>query len=258
IHDEPNMEKVAELKTFVKHFGYKMEAADTPKQLAKSLNKLVEQLRGKPECDTIELLALRCMARAQYSTNNIGHYGLGFQYYTHFTSPIRRYPDMMVHRLLSRYLSGEKSADKQMFEEYCLHSSQREQVATEAERASIKYKMAEYMKERVGKIYEGTISGVTEWGLYVQIEPEKIEGMISLRELEDDYYQFDEKIYSVKGKSSGKKYTLGDRVTVKVERASLEQKTIDFSLVPDEAVEPAEKYGMEEPKLSGEKKKKSK
>ena len=231
VHDEPNMEKVAELKTFVKHFGYKMEAADTPKQLAKSLNKLVEQLREKPECDTIELLALRCMARAQYSTNNIGHYGLGFQYYTHFTSPIRRYPDMMVHRLLSRYLAGEKSADKQMFEEYCLHSSQREQVATEAERASIKYKMAEYMKERIGKIYEGTISGVTEWGLYVQIEPEKIEGMISLRELEDDYYQFDEKTYSVKGKSSGKKYTLGDRVTVKVERASLEQKTIDFSLI---------------------------
>lgn len=231
VHDEPNMEKVAELKTFVKHFGYKMEAADTPKQLAKSLNKLVEQLRGKPECDTIELLALRCMARAQYSTNNIGHYGLGFQYYTHFTSPIRRYPDMMVHRLLSRYLEGGKNADKQMYEEYCLHSSQREQVATEAERASIKYKMAEYMKERVGKIYEGTISGVTEWGLYVQIEPEKIEGMISLRELEDDYYQFDEKTYSVKGKSSGKKYTLGDRVKVKVERVSLEQKTIDFSLV---------------------------
>lgn len=231
VHDEPNMEKVAELKTFVKHFGYKMEAADTPKQLAKSLNKLVEQLRGKPECDTIELLALRCMARAQYSTNNIGHYGLGFQYYTHFTSPIRRYPDMMVHRLLSRYLEGGKNADKQMYEEYCLHSSQREQVATEAERASIKYKMAEYMKERIGKIYEGTISGVTEWGLYVQIEPEKIEGMISLRELEDDYYQFDEKTYGVKGKSSGKKYTLGDRVTVKVERASLEQKTIDFSLI---------------------------
>ena len=254
IHDEPNMEKVAELKTFVKHFGYKMEAADTPKQLAKSLNKLVEQLRGKPECDTIELLALRCMARAQYSTNNIGHYGLGFQYYTHFTSPIRRYPDMMVHRLLSRYLLGEKSADKQMFEEYCLHSSQREQVATEAERASIKYKMAEYMKERVGKIYEGTISGVTEWGLYVQIEPEKIEGMISLRELEDDYYQFDEKTYSVKGKSSGKKYTLGDRVKVKVERASLEQKTIDFSLVPEEDIEPAEKYGMaeSEPEAGGE------
>ncbi len=257
VHDEPNMEKVAELKTFVKHFGYKMEAADTPKQLAKSLNKLVEQLRGKPECDTIELLALRCMARAQYSTNNIGHYGLGFQYYTHFTSPIRRYPDMMVHRLLSRYLEGGKNADKQMYEEYCLHSSQREQVATEAERASIKYKMAEYMKERVGKIYEGTISGVTEWGLYVQIEPEKIEGMISLRELEDDYYQFDEKTYSVKGKSSGKKYTLGDRVKVKVERVSLEQKTIDFSLVVEEDVEPVEKYGLaeREQETSGKKRK---
>lgn len=242
IHDEPNMEKVAELKTFLKYFGYKLEA-DTPAQLAKSLNKLVEQIHGKPECDSIELLALRSMARAQYSTDNIGHYGLGFRYYTHFTSPIRRYPDMMVHRLLSRYLAGEKSADKQAFEEYCIHSSQREQIATEAERSSVKYKMAEYMKERVGQEFEGTISGVTEWGIYVQVEPTHIEGMVSLKELTDDYYQFDEKSFRVIGKSSGRSFRLGDKVKVRVERASLEQKNIDFSLVLPEG-ESYEDFGL--------------
>lgn len=231
IHDQPNMEKVVELKTFAHHFGYKLEKTDTPKQLAKSLNKLTAQLSGKPECETIELLALRCMARAQYSTDNIGHYGLGFQYYTHFTSPIRRYPDMMVHRLLASYLDGGKSADKATYEDYCLHSSQREQLATEAERASIKYKMAEYMQERIGQEFDGTISGVTEWGMYVQVEPTKIEGMVAVREMTDDYYQFDEKSYSLIAKSSGKRYSLGDKVRIKVDRISLEQKTITYTLV---------------------------
>ena len=167
---------------------------------------------------------------------------------------IRRYPDMMVHRLLSRYLAGEKSADKQAFEEYCQHSSQREQIATEAERSSVKYKMAEYMKDRIGQVYDGTISGVTEWGIYVQVEPTHIEGMVALRELTDDYYQFDEKNFCVYGKSSGRKFMLGDKVKVKVERASLEQKNIDFSLViPEE--DKMENYGVFSEEVPAKKKK---
>ncbi len=234
VHDEPNMEKIGELRGFIHHFGYKMEQTANAKQLAKALNKLMDSVKDTPECDTIQLLALRCMARAEYSTDNIGHYGLGFKYYTHFTSPIRRYPDTMVHRLLARYLEGGKSADKQAFEEYCEHSSQREQLATEAERASIKYKMAEYMKERIGEIFEGVISGVTEWGIYVQAEPTKIEGMVPLREMQDDYFRYDEENMRIVGQTSGRVFSLGDRVKIRVSRVNLEQKTIDFELLAEE------------------------
>ena len=243
IHDEPNMEKVEELRGFVHHFGYKMDETKNPRQLAKALNKLLDSLQGKPECETIELLALRCMARAVYSTENIGHYGLGFEYYTHFTSPIRRYPDMMVHRLLARYLENGNSVDKQQFEDYCNHCSVREQLATDAERSSIKYKMTEYMQERIGEEFIGSITGVSEWGIFVSVEPTKIEGMISTRDFTDDYYLYDEKKMCLIGQTFGKKYMLGDKLKVRVKATNLAQKTIDFEIVDPEAQKAAVQRG---------------
>ncbi len=231
IHDEPDFDKIQNLRDFVKHFGYKMAPTPNAKSVASEINKLFEVTKGAPQASAIEIIALRSMARAKYSTDNVGHYGLGFDFYTHFTSPIRRYPDMMVHRLLTHYLSKGVSKEKGKYEDLCKQSSQREHIATEAERSSIKYKLTEFMQDKIGNIYDGTISGVTEWGIYVEIEPTHVEGMVPLREIREDFFIYDEKNYCVIGKSTRKKLTLGDKVKIKVTKANLEQKLIDFSLI---------------------------
>ena len=181
-------------------------------------------------------MALRSMARARYSTDNVGHYGLAFDYYTHFTSPIRRYPDMMVHRLLEHYLDKGKSADKGLYEDLCKHSSEREQLASEAERASIKYKMVEYMQDKIGNIYEASVSGITEWGIFAELEETKIEGLISLREIKEDYLVFNEESYTLTGKRTGVVFFLGKKIKIKVEKSNLEQKQLDFSLIWEDEV----------------------
>ncbi|MDR1886683.1 MAG: ribonuclease R [Prevotellaceae bacterium] len=230
IHDKPDFDRLNSFGTFIKRFGYNMKLDDDAR-LSKEMNKVLFEVKGKPEAGLIETLAVRSMAKAIYSTANIGHYGLAFPYYTHFTSPIRRYPDMMVHRLLAAYLGGEKSADVEYYDKMCRQSSLMEQRATEAERASIKYKMIEFMEDKIGEVYEGLISGVTEWGIFVELIDTKIEGMVSVRSMKDDYYCFDEDNYRIAGQSSGITYTLGDKVTVKLTNADIQQKHIDFQLV---------------------------
>ena len=231
IHDVPNTEKLEGLKRFAKGFGYKMGDSLEGRAAAKSINALMKAAAGKPELQAFEDIALRSMAKACYSTDNIGHYGLAFDFYTHFTSPIRRYPDTMVHRLLSQYLAGKESANKSYYEGECQHASEREVIAAEAERTSIKYKLVEYMQDKIGMEFDGRVSGVTEWGMYVEIEPSKVEGMVSLREIRSDFFEFDEERYRLVGKRTHKVFRLGDPVRIRVKNANLEQRLLDYELI---------------------------
>ena len=240
VHDEPNMEKLSGLRDFAGHFGYKVGTLEGGRETAKTLNALMAEADGKPELPAIQMLALRSMAKACYSVDNIGHYGLAFNFYTHFTSPIRRYPDMMVHRLLYRYLKGGESANADFYALQCKHASEREQVAAEAERESIKYKLVEFMEDKVGQEFDGHVSGVTEWGIYVEIEPTKIEGMIPYRTIRSDFFIYDEERYRAVGRRTHRSIRLGDPLRIRVKATSLEQKLLDYELVEDLPAAPAD------------------
>ena len=230
-HAEPNSEKIEGLRKFAGNFGYEMGKTGSPEQTARSLTALLGSAKDKPEYQAMQMIALRAMAKAAYTTDNIGHYGLAFKFYTHFTSPIRRYPDLMVHRLLSAYLAGGESASLPFYEDQCKHASEREVIAAEAERASIKYKLVEFMQDKIGQEFDGVVSGVTEWGMYVEIEPTKIEGMVPLRTIRSDFFEFDEERYRLVGRRTRKVYTLGDKVRIKVKETNLEQKLLDYELI---------------------------
>lgn len=233
VHDAPDATRLADLAKIARAFGYKIKDSGTPREINRSINKMLAEVKGRGEENYLSTLAIRSMAKAIYTTDNIGHYGLGFDYYTHFTSPIRRYPDMMVHRLLERYLAGGRSVNLQKLEDQCKHSSEMEQLAATAERSSIKYKQVEYMQEHIGQTYSGIISGVTEWGLYVELNDNLCEGLVPMRDLADDYYDFDEKNHCLVGRRHNHRYRLGDNVDIRVARADLEKKQLDFVLLDD-------------------------
>jgi len=228
-HDQPNPDKLNTFNQFIRKFGYGIKTSNA-NAISTSLNSLLHEVKGENIQNLVETLAIRSMAKAEYSTVNIGHYGLHFDFYSHFTSPIRRYPDMMVHRLLEKYFDGSKSVNADKYEEFCQHCSEMEQKAANAERSSIKYKQVEFMQEHVGQDFEGTISGVTEWGFYVELDENKCEGMVSIRELEDDYYEFDEDNYCIVGRHHRKIYQLGDKIKIRVAKANLVAKQLDFVL----------------------------
>ncbi len=232
VHDRPNSDKFERFRTFILRFGHIFKSSiEKGDAAAKELNKLLASIKGKAEENVVSTLAIRSMAKAVYTTDNIGHYGLAFPYYTHFTSPIRRYPDMMVHRLLQRYLDGKRSADKDMHEALCVRCSEREVIAAEAERATIKYKMVEFMADRIGEEFDGHISGLSEWGIFVELEDSIVEGMMLMRDIPGDYYQFDEERYEVFGHSTGKVFTIGNKVRIRVKSADLHRRLLDFEYV---------------------------